>query len=147
MTPLNLPPFEYDFKTENGQQFIFDFIRKKYIVNTPEEWVRQHFVNFLINHRNYSKALIKLETGLNYGKRRKRTDIQIYSNTGEIYILAECKAPNIPINQNVINQILQYHKVLDAKILAITNGIDHVFIAKNTDGSIEYLQDLPIQEA
>ena len=143
MQALNLPPFEYNFKTEDSKIYIFDIIRKKYLLNTPEEWVRQHFVHFLINERNYSKNLIKLETGLRYGNRRKRTDIQVFNNNGELNTIIECKAPEINLNQKVINQILQYHKVLAAKILVISNGLEHVIISVLDGGKIEYLQDFP----
>ena len=143
MLPINLPPFEYNLKSENDQQFIFDIIRKKYVINTSEEWVRQHFVHFLINHRHYSKNLIRLESGLNYLKKKKRTDIEVYDQLGSLQIIIECKAPNIQLNAKVINQILQYHKVLQAKILGITNGLEHVFVALNGSEKVEYLTDLP----
>jgi hypothetical protein len=144
MQPLNLPPFEYNFKIEGEKQYIFDSIRKKYLLNTPEEWVRQHFINFLINHRNYSKNLIKIETGLKYNQRNKRTDIQVFDSEGKLNILVECKAPNIVLNDKVITQILQYHKVLNASVLAITNGIEHVFISLESKDKIQYLSDLPM---
>jgi hypothetical protein len=143
MQALNLPPFEYNLKSEASKTYIFDIIRKKYFLNTPEEWVRQHFVHFLINHRNYSKNLFKLETGINYGNRRKRTDIQIFSNDGLLTTIIECKAPEIKLNQKVINQILQYQKVLTAKLLVITNGLEHIIISVLPDGKIEYLTDIP----
>jgi hypothetical protein len=144
--PLNLPPFSYNFKTIENKQYIFDIIRKKYILNTPEEWVRQHFIHFLIGHRNYSKNLIKIESGLKYGNRKKRTDIQLYENSGEIYTIIECKAPEIKLDQKVINQVLIYNKVLNAKILVITNGIEHIIIKVKTDGNVEYLTDFPEKE-
>lgn len=147
MLPLNLPPFEYNFISKDSKQYIFDPIRKKYILNTPEEWVRQHFVNFLIHHRNYSKNLFKLESGHNYGKRRKRTDIQVFDNSGALDILIECKAPNIIIDNNTISQILIYQKVLRANLLAITNGIEHVFISVLPDGNFSYLADFPFANA
>jgi hypothetical protein len=142
MQPLNLPPYKYDIKMENDKIYIFDTIRKKYLINTPEEWVRQHFIQFLINHRNYSKNLISVETGLKYGNRRKRTDIQLFDNNGLLNILVECKAPDIALDQKVVNQILQYNKVLNPKIMAITNGIEHVFIEIN-ESNFEYLPDMP----
>jgi hypothetical protein len=145
MQPLNLPPFEYNFKIKQEKQYIFDIIRKKYILNTPEEWVRQHFINFLISHRNYSKNLIKIESGLKYLKRKKRTDIQVYDNNGTVFMIIECKAPDVVLDKQVITQILQYHKVLQAQLLAITNGIDHYFCKINDKREIEYLNDLPMQ--
>ena len=104
---------------------------------------KQIKIHFLINERNYSKNLIKLETGLRYGNRRKRTDIQVFNNNGELNTIIECKAPEINLNQKVINQILQYHKVLAAKILVISNGLEHVIISVLDGGKIEYLQDFP----
>ncbi len=145
MQALNLPPFNCSLSEKDSKTYIFDIIRKKYIVLNPEEWVRQHFVNFMISHRNYSKSLIKIETGLNYGKRAKRTDIQVFDNSGTLNILVECKAPEISINEKVFNQIFQYNKVLNPKILIITNGIEHVFIKILEGGNFEYLSDLPFQ--
>ncbi len=143
MQPLNLPPFEYNFKTVEDKIYIFDIIRKKYLLNTPEEWVRQHFVHFLINQRNYSKNLIKLETGLNYGHKRKRTDIQVFDNDGMLQILVECKAPNIKISKSTISQILQYNKVLNPKFLVISNGIEHVIIGNISNSTFDFFKDLP----
>lgn len=146
MQPLNLPPFDCKLNILNEKQYIFDAIRKKYVVNSPEEWVRQHFVNFLLNHRKYSKSLIKLESGIIYGKRQKRTDIQVFDNEGKLKIIVECKAPEIKLEAKVISQILQYHKILNAELLAITNGIDHVFISLKNKNKIEYLSDFPPQD-
>ena len=143
MQPLNLPPFDYDFKIVGGKQYIFDIIRKKFILNTPEEWVRQHFIHFLIFHRNYSRSLIKIESGLKYINRKKRTDIQIYDNEGKINMVIECKAPIIKLDNEVITQILQYNKILQAPNLAITNGIDHYFCSISAAGTLEFLDDLP----
>lgn len=145
MQALNLPPYNYNFIEKDSKTYIFDIIRKKHILLTPEEWVRQHFIHFLIEHRQYSKSLFKIETGLNYGKRAKRTDIQVFDNSGKLFILVECKAPEIKLNEKVITQILQYNKILAPQILAITNGIEHVFINLLGNGNLEYLNDLPLQ--
>jgi hypothetical protein len=142
MQPLNLPPFDYNFKIIDEKQYIFDIIRKKYILNTPEEWVRQHFIHFLISHRSYSRSLIKIETGLKYIKKNKRTDIQVFDNEGNIEMLIECKAPSIALNNAVVTQILQYNKVLQARLLAITNGLDHYFCNIEA-GEVVFLNDIP----
>ena len=95
MIKLNLPDFDYKLKKAEGKVWIFDVIRKKYLVLTPEEWVRQHVVHFLITHKKYPKALIKLEGGLNYNQLQKRSDIVVFDREGKPWMIMECKAPAI----------------------------------------------------
>lgn len=123
MIPLNLPPFEYKIKEIEGKICIFDSIRRKYLVLTPEEWVRQHFVHLLMNHYQYSKNLIRLEGGLKYNQLQKRSDIVIFDQAGMPSLLIECKAPEVSINQAVIEQASRYNHTLRCPYLAITNGL------------------------
>src|SRR5580704_11973254 len=99
LQPLNLPPYPFKISDANGQLTLFDEIRKKHIVITPEEWVRQHFVQYLINQKHYPKALIKLEGGLKLHGMARRSDIVVYNPQGEKILLVECKAPSVPIDQ------------------------------------------------
>src|SRR5690606_27113443 len=94
MVDLNLPSFEYRIKKTEEKTFIFDEIRKKFVVLTPEEWVRQHFVHYMIGHLRYPRALINVETGLAYNQLRKRSDIVLYDRTGKPWMIVECKAPH-----------------------------------------------------
>jgi hypothetical protein len=125
MDKLSLPVFDINIKESEGKTVIFDIIRKKYIVLTPEEWVRQHFVNYLINHLGYVKALIGVEQGLKYNKLQKRTDIIVYDRKGSPLVLVECKEPNHKLNRKVMEQGMMYNKTLNAPYIIISNGIEH----------------------
>lgn len=145
MTNLNIPPFDYKIKKSDEKLLIFDMLRKKYVVLTPEEWVRQHFIHFLINQYYYPKALIKVESGLQYHQRQKRTDIQVFDREGQLFMIIECKAPHIPLNQQVFEQAAQYNKVLKAPFITITNGV--LWYACSTDWNtmtVQFLEDIPI---
>lgn len=125
MLRLNLPEFDVKFKTDDCQKFVFDIIRKKYLVLTPEEWVRQHFLNYLINHCQYPISLIKCEGGLKYNKRLKRTDILIFNREMKPFLLVECKAPEVKIDQKVFSQAAVYNKIIGAEFVILTNGLKH----------------------
>ncbi len=154
MTKLNLP--EYDFRIQNtdkGVQ-IFDSIRKKYLTLTPEEWVRQNFIQYLIQEKKYPSSLIAVEAGMKYNKLQKRCDIAIYDKGGVIWMLVECKSTDITLSQKTFDQLATYNKAINkpAKYLAITNGLKH-FCCENSanvqngmkEGSQEYvfLKDFP----
>lgn len=121
---------------------IFDIIRKKYIVLTPEEWVRQHFIHFLVFSLNYPKSLFKVESGLNYNKMQKRSDILVYDREMNPFMLVECKSFNVSINQKGFNQIGVYNSTIKAKYLILTNGIKH-FCCTMTDEGYLFLDDIP----
>ncbi|MDO5570587.1 MAG: type I restriction enzyme HsdR N-terminal domain-containing protein [Bacteroidales bacterium] len=144
MQPLNLPKFECKIKTIDEKSFIFDNQRKKYIALTPEEWVRQHFVNFLINNKKYPYGLIGNEVGLNLNGMKKRSDTVVYDKEGKPLVIVEYKAPSIKITQEVFNQIVRYNMVLRVKYLIVSNGINHYCcsIDYNTN-SYTFLKDIP----
>ncbi|MCR9063885.1 MAG: type I restriction enzyme HsdR N-terminal domain-containing protein [Cytophagales bacterium] len=123
MQELNLPSFDCKIKESDGKTWIFDPIRKKYIVLTPEEWVRQHVVNLLVEHFSYSKSLIKIEGGLKYEKLAKRTDIVVFDKEAKPYLLIECKAPEVNLSKKTISQAAIYNKTIKAPHLAISNGL------------------------
>ena len=125
MDALNLPPFEHKITKSGANYLIFDILRRKNIVLTPEEWVRQHFLHYLINSLNYPKSLISIERGTNYNKLQKRTDLCIYDNSGSPHMLIECKAASVPITQDVVKQVSVYNQTIKAKFVVITNGIAH----------------------
>ncbi len=125
MDTLNLPPFEYKLKQSESNSLIFDALRRKYVPLTPEEWVRQHFLHYLLNQLRYPKSLISVERGTTYNRLQKRTDICIYNNLGQPHLLVECKAAYVPITQEVVKQVSTYNQVLQAKYVAITNGLQH----------------------
>jgi hypothetical protein len=144
MDKLSLPVFDFNIKESAGKTVIFDIIRKKYLVLTPEEWVRQHFVNYLINHLGYSKALIGIEKGMKYNTLLKRTDIIVYDRAGEPLVLVECKEPEHRLNQKVMEQAMMYNKILKAPYVIVSNGIDHSCMRLHpSEQKIEFLDRIP----
>ncbi|WP_258103357.1 type I restriction enzyme HsdR N-terminal domain-containing protein [Marinoscillum sp. MHG1-6] len=137
MQALNLPPFNIKTKSEEGNEYVFDIVRKKYVILTPEEWVRQHFIHLMINHLGYPKSLIKLEFPLSYFKSGKRSDIILLDREMNPFLLVECKSADVNIDQKTLNQISTYNKVVKAQYIAVTNGLKH-FIWKMENG--EYTQ-------
>jgi hypothetical protein len=125
---LNLPAIQPQLLKEDGQVFVFDRLRKKYILLTPEEWVRQHWICFLIDHQGFSKSLLVSERGLVYNGLQKRTDLLVYDRSGLPYFLIECKAPDVEINQKVLSQAIAYNQTLKCPFIALSNGKRHFFI-------------------
>lgn len=125
MIPLNLPTYEYKLKKTEDKIFIFDSSRKKYVVLTPEEWVRQHFINYLVTKLNYPKSLIKVESGLQFNKMRKRSDIVIYNQLGKPWMVVECKGPEHDVNRQTIQQVSVYNHTIKADYIGLTNGLNH----------------------
>lgn len=144
MDQLSLPPINAKYKNENDKTFIFDILRKKYLVLTPEEWVRQHFVHLLINNYQYPKTLISCERGLSYNNLQKRTDIVTYDQSGNPFLLVECKAPKVPLSKQTLHQTSTYNSQLKAPYLCISNGINTLcFQINHETQKIIQLDDLP----
>ncbi len=144
LLPLQLPPYPFKITDHDGQLTLFDVIRKKNIIITPEEWVRQHFVQYLINQKHYPKTLIKLEGGHKLHGMPKRTDIVVYNRAGEKILLIECKAPSITIDQKTFDQVARYNMVHKVKLLAVTNGLQHYYCTIDFENSnYRFLEELP----
>ena len=126
---LNLPHFEPVLKEAEDKLWIFDSLRKKHLVLTPEEWVRQHWVNYLINHLDYPGGLFSLEKGLKYNQLAKRTDLVVFDREGKPYLLVECKSPGIKIDQKTLKQAMTYNSKLDCPNLILSNGLKHLFMS------------------
>ncbi len=126
MIELNLPVFEYNLKEAEGKIWIFDIIRKRYIVLTPEEWVRQHFVHYIITELKYPRALIKIESGLQFNQLRKRSDIVVHNREGAPWMIIECKSPDQKLNQKTLEQVTVYNNTLKATYVSVTNGLIHL---------------------
>ncbi|MCP4458094.1 MAG: type I restriction enzyme HsdR N-terminal domain-containing protein [Cytophagales bacterium] len=139
---LNLPEINPKLKTEATQEFIFDSIRKKYLVLTPEEWVRQHFIHLLIEHLKYPSGLFQLERQHEYFKSKKRFDILVMNQTGKPFLLIECKSYDVKINQGTLNQIATYNKTIEAPFIGVTNGLKH-FAWQLVDGEYVQLEQFP----
>lgn len=127
MEQLDFPAYDFRLKNSENKRQIFDPIRKKFIVLTPEEWVRQHVIKFLTINRKYPKSLINVEREINVLGTRKRYDIIIFNPDGSIYLIVECKAPSIDITQNTFDQIARYNLALNATYLMVTNGYNHYY--------------------
>ena len=144
MIALNLQPYNYKLKNSENKTYIFDVIRKKYVLLTPEEWVRQHVVHFLINEKGYPKSLINVEKQLYLNNLKKRTDIIVFSKTGTPFIIVECKAPSVKITQKTFDQISRYNLKLKAKYLMVTNGLAHYFAELDSQNEcFNFLKDIP----
>ncbi|MDX5348330.1 MAG: type I restriction enzyme HsdR N-terminal domain-containing protein [Hymenobacteraceae bacterium] len=125
MQHLNLPAYTYKLQQNGQKQLIFDPFRKKFVALTPEEWVRQHFLHYLINHLHYPKGLISVERATSYNNLYKRTDLCVFDQNGNPGILVECKAASVPVTQEVVKQVSTYNQTIKAPVLVITNGLDH----------------------
>jgi len=144
LLPLNLPPYPFKITEFNGQLSLFDIIRKRDIIITPEEWVRQHFVQYLINQKKYPKSLIKLEGGHKLHGMAKRTDIVVYNPAGEKILLVECKAPSITIDQKTFDQVARYNMVHKVKLLAVTNGLQHYYcVIDFEERDYKFIEEMP----
>jgi hypothetical protein len=144
---LNLPAADLKLTNEQGEIYVYDIIRKKNILLTPEEWVRQHFVHYLVNTCAYPKTLFKVETGLQYNRLNKRSDIKVFDRTGKVFMLVECKAFSVALSTQTLKQISAYNKSIDAEWLVITNGLHHFAFQREGEGdAIQFVKraDLPI---
>ena len=144
MTRLNLPPFEIKLRGTKAQPQIFDILRKKYSALTPEEWVRQHFVHFLVEHKGYPAALMANEIQLKVGEKTLRADSVLYSRDLKPRMIIEYKAPHIPITQKVFDQISIYNMLLHVDYLVVSNGLQHYICKMDyNDKKYLFLEDIP----
>jgi hypothetical protein len=141
---LNLPEYPFRISQKENQYYIFDEIRKKHLVLTPEEWVRQHFIQFLIKDKKFPKSLIQVEAGLTLNSLQKRTDIVVFNTSGERILIVECKAPGIKISQAVFDQAARYNSVHKTGWLSVTNGLKHCHAKiDHVSGTFAFVQELP----
>ena len=126
MVDLNIPEQNIEIKNINSKNYIFDLIRKKHLVLTPEEWVRQNLVSYFINDLHYPKGLIKTESSLKYNNLKKRSDILIYNNDMTHYMIVECKSYKMKLNKSHLNQSAIYNKIYRSRYLMVSNGMEHI---------------------
>lgn len=147
MNPLNLPQYDIKVMEKDGKRLILDELRRKYVALTPEEWVRQHFVHFLMEHRNYPSGLLANEVELKIGDKRLRCDSILYNKEAHPQMIIEYKAPHITLTQKVFDQISAYNLLLHVDYLIVSNGLQHICCrmdyAKNT---YRFLQEIPTYE-
>jgi hypothetical protein len=143
MQQLNFKNYIFRFRNADRVS-IFDEIRKKFIILTPEEWVRQHVVHFLLHEKKYPKSLINVEKVLTINGLTKRYDVVVFNTDGSIFILVECKAPQIKITQTVFDQIARYNMTMQSQLLMVTNGNDHYYCRMDYQNEkYVFLADLP----
>jgi len=144
MQKLNFPSYSFRLKSSENKTLIFDIIRKKYVVLTPEEWVRQHVVLFLIEEKKYPISLIAVEKQLKINSLLKRTDILVFNTKGTPEILIECKAPSVAISQATFDQIARYNLTAQSNYLMVSNGLNHYFcqIDKENETYV-FLKEIP----
>ena len=125
MFRLNLPQYEINITEKDGKRLIFDFLRRKFVALTPEEWVRQHFTHYLVEHKGYPKVLLGNEIELQIGDKKLRCDTLLYNKEAQPRMIIEYKAPTIPIQQKTFDQIAAYNLLLKVDFLVISNGLEH----------------------
>jgi type I site-specific restriction-modification system R (restriction) subunit len=144
MEPLNLPTYLFRIKEHHGKKYIFDEIRRRFVLLTPEEWVRQHTVNFLVKGKNFPMQLISVEKGFKLNRNRQRYDLLVYDRKGKPLMIIECKAPGVEINQQVFDQAGRYNHKHKAGYMLITNGMKHyccfIDVASR---QFSFLKDIP----
>lgn len=141
MISINYPKYPFKIQKEAGKDCIFDPLRKAWIVLTPEEWVRQNFIQYLIQVKQYPATLIAIEKTIQLGELKKRFDIVVYKED-KPWMLIECKEANVTISEKTLEQILQYQQIIEATFLVMTNG-HNTYVAQIKTGKLHYLQSLP----
>ena len=141
---LNLPSFDIRLQRDDEGVKIFDRLRKKFIILTPEEWVRQHFVNYLINHKGFPESLMANEIGITLNGTRRRCDTVVFDKHGSPMVIVEYKASSIVISQSTFDQIVRYNMVLHARYLIESNGMNHYCCRIDYDNmSYDFLKEVP----
>ena len=125
MQQLNFPRFEFKFRNLNNRQEIFDPVRHKFVTLTPEEWVRQHLIAYLVTNKGYPLSVIGVEKQLLLNKLPKRFDLVVFARNGNPFLLVECKAPGVGISEKTFDQAARYNMLLKAEFFLITNGLEH----------------------
>lgn len=144
MQKLSFPSYCFRFKNSENKVAIFDEIRKKFIILTPEEWVRQHVVQYLLQDKGYPKSYINVEKLIKINDMNKRYDIVVYQPDGSIFLLIECKAPEVAISQQTFDQIARYNLTLKAEFLMVSNGVNHYFCQMDFENEkYVFLKELP----
>ncbi|MFM9989732.1 type I restriction enzyme HsdR N-terminal domain-containing protein [Flavobacterium sp.] len=144
MQKLNFQPYSFRFKNSENKVSIFDEIRKKFVILTPEEWVRQNVVRFLLEEKKYPKSYINVEKVIKINSLTKRYDIVVFQPNGKLFLLVECKAPEVTITQNTFDQIARYNMVLESEYLMVTNGLNHYFCQMDFENEkYQFQNELP----
>lgn len=148
MQKLDLPPCSLRLRPQEGKVQAYDVIRKKFVVLSPEEWVRQHVVHYLISHKKYPRLHISVEKMLKVNGLSKRYDVVVFDRNGDILLIVECKAPGVKISQETFDQIARYNMTLNSQLLLVTNGLQHYCCKINAElERYDFLPGLPSYES
>ena len=144
MQALDFPAYDFRLKNSENKSYIFDPIRKKFILLTPEEWVRQHVLQFLMKTKGYPASLINVEKEIKIYDTKKRYDIVVFNSDGSIFLIVECKRPKVAITQTAFDQIARYNLKLQASLLMVTNGLHHYYCAMDFEQErYQFLKEIP----
>ncbi|NND72591.1 MAG: type I restriction enzyme HsdR N-terminal domain-containing protein [Rhodothermales bacterium] len=142
MLPLNLPPADLTVREENDRMLILDQVRGSFVLCTPEEWVRQHFIHFMTAFRGVPVGLIAVEKAFDFQGMTRRADIVVYNRHGQPWLVVECKAPDVELKRHVFEQVGRYNRVIKAPYVGVTNGLEHFCFS--VDGEIRFHSDFPL---
>lgn len=144
MQQLNLPEYAFRIKTEDGKTMIFDAIRRKFVALTPEEWVRQNFIEYLKTEKNYPASLMAVEKQITINQMQRRFDLLVYSRTHQPCLIAEFKAPDVKITQDVFDQVVRYNMALKVAGIIVSNGLQHFACKMDyANNTYSYLREIP----
>jgi len=143
MQDLSFPAYQFQLKREADKEFILDPIRKKWVVLTPEEWVRQHVIAYLVQTKKYPASLLAVERLITFNKLKKRFDLLLFNKMGMPEMLVECKAPEVALSKETLFQISTYNMVFKVPFLFITNGLHHMVFQLNDAGNYISTHDFP----
>lgn len=144
MQALEFPAYDFRLKNSENKPYIFDPVRKKFVHLTPEEWVRQHVLQFLMHTKGYPNSLINVEKEINIYNTKKRYDVVVFNSDGSIFLVVECKRPKVAITQTTFDQIARYNLQLKAAVLMVTNGLQHYYCAMDFEQErYHFLEELP----
>lgn len=144
MQQLNLPEYTFRIKTEDGKTMIFDAIRRKFVALTPEEWVRQNFIEYLKTEKNYPASLMAVEKQITINQMQRRFDLLVYSRSHQPCLIAEFKAPDVKITQDVFDQVVRYNMALKVAGIIVSNGLQHFACKMDyANNTYSYLREIP----
>jgi len=144
MQQLNLPEYAFRIKTEDGKTMIFDAIRRKFVALSPEEWVRQNFIEYLKTEKNYPASLMAVEKQITINQMQRRFDLLVYSRSHQPCLIAEFKAPDVKITQDVFDQVVHYNMALKVAGIIVSNGLQHFACKMDyANNTYSYLREIP----
>lgn len=148
LTTVTFSDYAFNIRQENGRKEVLDPIRKKWVILTPEEWVRQHILHYLLYDKKYPRSLIAVERGIELNGLKKRFDVVVFGRNGLPFLLIECKAPEEPLNEKVLEQSLRYNMQLNAAYLWMSNGVQNFCYAlKTNEGLLSTIPDFPASKS